>query len=138
MVKPLAPEHIVKSRSKWSPCFISCVRCCLVYSRHSDLVECRPDKFGFTGDPWSYNWTELVRKTPDEVGMTGIYKATTHARNETRRPFAIRPHDVNGCKWLHHCLNMSWTGNLKRGKENYWDRLHFQLSVNPRFNQQLL
>jgi hypothetical protein len=44
--------------------------------------------------------------------------------------------DIDACKIMHHCFNLSWTGGL--GRVDYADTMHFRANANERFSKQLL
>jgi hypothetical protein len=67
--------------------------------------------------------------------MVGIYKTTNKKMDDYSTD--LEPHDAAGCRMLHHCLNLSWTG-LIRDENEYLDKSHFGPNVNVNFTVQFL
>jgi hypothetical protein len=76
-----------------------------------------------------------IRRALDEHGMVGIYKTTTKIKTDTSTN--IDSYEIEACKILHYCLDMSWTGTLSNNSD-YVDLKHFSALVNRRFNEQLI
>ena len=87
--------------------------------------------------PHDLNETTLgtIRAALDEHGLVGIYKTTNKKLDEATT--ALRPDDAAGCRALHHCLDLSWTGRVRDARE-YMDASHFGPNVNVNLTVQLL
>jgi hypothetical protein len=65
------------------------------------------------------------------------YQMTTNVRMDMTAH--LIPHDVQACRWLHYCLDVSWMGRNVTDKAEYTiDDMHFWANVNTKFNEQLL
>lgn len=83
---------------------------------------------------------QSIMQALNKTGITGIYKTTTHVKQEVRsKSMKIdRRHDHDLCRLTGHCLNMSWTLSLPLHHFNPGDRIHFDYKVNNLMVQQLL
>jgi len=76
-----------------------------------------------------------IRNALDDHGIIGIYRTTTKQLQDNSTTLA--PHDIAGCKHLHYCMDLSWTGSVTNPDE-YLDKSHFRANVNRQFVEQLL
>ena len=76
-----------------------------------------------------------IRRALDDHDMVGIYRTTTKKIQDVTT--TLVPHDVEGCRHLHYCMDMSWTGNITDPAE-YSDKAHFRANANRKFVEQLL
>lgn len=109
-------------------------------SNHLGRMNPKPDYVVLNAGIWKNNdltaeTFRTIRKALNNMDIKGIYKTTTRRSFETKT--YSEPHDVEGCRVLHHCLNLSWTGSLPY-RRNYWDPVHFVAHINTQFNFQLL
>jgi hypothetical protein len=87
---------------------------------------------------------EQVKVALEEIGLPGIWKTTSYTKQELLLEHRqmndnislIRSSDVEMCRVLGRCLNLSWTVRLR--PELYFDGLHFQEPVYRIFNEDLL
>lgn len=115
---------------------------------HIAQFQPRPQFLVLNAGMWPHELSDnttlpAIRATLDELGILGIYKTTTKQSHETSTEW--EPHDVEGCRWLHYCLDVSWTANRNDTnagvvvtKEDYMDGKHFKGHIYARMNQQLL
>jgi hypothetical protein len=111
-----------------------------IVNHHLSKLQPKPKFVVVNAGLWPHDFTNAtvltsVRHALDQHGMIGIYKTTT-------KPFAdmstmTDPYEVEACRILHYCLNLSWTGELNN-REDFVDDKHFKASINRRFNEQLL
>ena len=99
----------------------------------------KPDYVVINAGLWPHDLNETVfekiRDALDDHDMVGIYKTTNKKMDEYTTD--LEPHDATGCRVLHHCLNLSWTG-LIRDEHEYLDKSHFGPNVNVNFTVQFL
>jgi hypothetical protein len=76
-----------------------------------------------------------IRRALDDHDMVGIYRTTTKQIQDVTT--TLVPHDVEGCRHLHYCMDLSWTGTITDPAE-YSDLAHFRANTTRRFNKQLL
>ena len=109
-----------------------------IITNHLALLNPKPRYVVLNAGIWKQNDLtppvfREIRQALDDHNMVGIYKTTTRRSWENYTNSQL--HDHEGCRILHACLNLSWTGSLKfRG--NYWDPVHFL--AHTKFNRQLL
>lgn len=107
---------------------------------HIAELEPKPDFLVLNAGYWHHDLVpevfEAIRKVTDKVGIKSIYATTT--KSISNRDTDLMPHDVNGCEILEYCLDRSWTANLTKGPEHYWDKKHMTARVNRMLNKQLL
>jgi hypothetical protein len=107
---------------------------------HLAKLDPKPNIVLFNAGMWPHDLDNVdnvlaIRQALDEHGMVGIYKTTT--KTKTDNSTSIDPYEIEACKILHYCLDMSWTGILSNNSD-YNDSKHFSASVNRRFNEQLI
>ncbi|KAI2499396.1 hypothetical protein MHU86_15108 [Fragilaria crotonensis] len=107
---------------------------------HIAKLEPKPDFVVLNAGHWAHDLVpevfEAIRNVTDMVGIKAIYATTTKSISD--RDSSLRPHDVQGCEILEYCLNRSWTANITKNYEHYWDTKHFTARVNRMLNEQLM
>lgn len=111
-----------------------------VIRHHLAQLQPKPTYVVINAGMWPHDLDDnvtlpAIRQALDDTGMIGIYRTTTKQLKDTSTHLV--PHDVQGCHWLHYCMDVSWTGNIT-DKSLYMDPKHFRSKVYEKMNVQLL
>jgi hypothetical protein len=113
------PDYLILNEGKWD----------------KNSLERSVAKFETVEAAVASNSTVLheIRRILDQHTIHGIYKTTT--KDSTSSDFQLSPHDEMGCRVLHSCLLMNWTGMVE--PRHYIDSQHFRPHGSRWFNEQL-
>ena len=127
-------KQYVKNQFAWRGNWEQTIR------NHTSKLVPKPHYVVINAGAWPHDLLKIdtlanIRQALDDNEMIGIYKTTTKKIDDTST--TLVKHDIEGCRHLHFCMDLSWTGNIT-DPEEFVDKAHFRANVKRKFNEQFL